>query len=148
MTLFTCVCVKRLIGWCMLCVWLLTFSVPLHDVCGVRPNPLSRTALMHLETAGEGPTNQVLQIHKSIASAKSIAIYVFYFAVILLLDWLMDVVLLFPHIMYLFWIHITVKNRKMQHRLQTICAGYSRIWRVSVRTFELLVVSLNAYNPK
>lgn len=32
---------------------------------------------MHLETAGEGPTNQVLQIHKSIASAKSIAIYVF-----------------------------------------------------------------------
>ena len=53
---------------------------------------------MHLETAGEGPTNQVLQIHKSIASAKSIAIYVFYFAVILLLDWLMDVVLLFLHI--------------------------------------------------
>lgn len=41
---------------------------------------------MHLETAGEGPTNQVLQIHKSIASAKSIATYFFYFAVILLLD--------------------------------------------------------------
>uniref|UniRef100_A0A8C4IP52 Ubiquitin-like domain-containing protein n=1 Tax=Dicentrarchus labrax TaxID=13489 RepID=A0A8C4IP52_DICLA len=57
--------------------------------CGIR------TALMHLETAGEGPTNQVLQIHNSIASAKSIAIYVFYFAVILLLDWLIDVVLLF-----------------------------------------------------
>lgn len=37
---------------------------------------------MHLETAGEGPTNQVLQIHKSIASAKSIAILLFccYFA--------------------------------------------------------------------
>lgn len=34
---------------------------------------------MHLETAGEGPTNQVLQIHKPIASAKSIAIYVFLF---------------------------------------------------------------------
>lgn len=30
---------------------------------------------MHLETAGEGPTNQVLQNHKSIASAKSIAVY-------------------------------------------------------------------------
>lgn len=49
---------------------------------------------MHLETAGEGPTNQVLQIHMSIASAESIAIYVFYFAVILLLDLLIDVLLL------------------------------------------------------
>lgn len=41
---------------------------------------------MHLETAGEGPTNQVLQNHKSIASAKSIAVYFFYFAAVLLLD--------------------------------------------------------------
>lgn len=49
---------------------------------------------MHLETAGEGPTNQVLQIHMSIASAESIAICVFYFAVILLLDLLIDVLLL------------------------------------------------------
>ncbi len=50
---------------------------------------------MHLETAGEGPTNQVLQIHKSIASAKSIAIYFFYFAVNLLLYCLIGVVLMF-----------------------------------------------------
>lgn len=49
---------------------------------------------MHLETAGEGPTNQVLQIHKSISSAKSIAISLFYFAVILLLVLLIHVVLL------------------------------------------------------
>lgn len=49
---------------------------------------------MHLETAGEGPTNQVLQIHKSISSAKSIAISHFYFAVILLLVLLIHVVLL------------------------------------------------------
>lgn len=48
---------------------------------------------MHLETAGEGPTNQVLQIHKSISSAKSIAISLFYFAVILLLVVLIHVVL-------------------------------------------------------
>lgn len=56
---------------------------------------------MHLETAGEGPTNQVLQIHMSIASAESIAIYVFYFAVILLLDLLIDVLLLIV-LVYLF----------------------------------------------
>lgn len=49
---------------------------------------------MHLETAGEGPTNQVLQIHMSIASARSIAIYVFSFAVILLLDLLIAVLVL------------------------------------------------------
>lgn len=30
---------------------------------------------MHLETSEEGSTNQVLQIHKSIASAESISIY-------------------------------------------------------------------------
>lgn len=50
---------------------------------------------MHLETAGEGPTNQVLQIHNSIASAKSIAIYLFYFAVVLLLGCLIHLVFLF-----------------------------------------------------
>lgn len=38
---------------------------------------------MHLETAGEGPPNQVLQTHKSVACAQSIATYRFYFAVIL-----------------------------------------------------------------
>lgn len=59
---------------------------------------------MHLETAGEGPTNQVLQIHKSMASAKSIAISVFYFAVIWLLDRVIDVVLLFS------LIHVFIMN--------------------------------------
>lgn len=49
---------------------------------------------MHLETAGEGPTNQVLQIHKSIASAMSIQAF-FLFALTLLLDQLMDVVVSF-----------------------------------------------------
>lgn len=38
---------------------------------------------MHLETAGEGLPNQVLQTHKSVACAQSIATYLFYFAVIL-----------------------------------------------------------------
>lgn len=38
---------------------------------------------MHLETAGEGPPNQVLQSHKSLACALSIATYLFYFAGIL-----------------------------------------------------------------
>ena len=91
---FSHLCVKRLIGWCMLCVWLLTFSIPLHDVCGVALT-LSRTALMHLETAGEGPTNQVLQLHKSIARLSPLLCVSFIFAVILLLDCLIDVVHLF-----------------------------------------------------
>lgn len=65
---------------------------------------------MHLETAGEGPTNQVLQIHKSIVSAKPIAYYFFYFAADLLI-----VTLLFSFICCLFLvcsqIHITGKIR-------------------------------------
>lgn len=39
---------------------------------------------MHLETAGEAPPTQVLQIHKSMASAKSIKA-IFYVALVLLL---------------------------------------------------------------
>lgn len=56
---------------------------------------------MHLETAGEGPTNQVLQNHKSIASAKSIAVEFFYFAAVLLLDWLVDDVFSFYMCVYI-----------------------------------------------
>lgn len=60
-----CVCVTanflRPFAWCVVCA--LT---------------LSRTALMHLETAGEGPPNQVLQTHKSVACAQSIATYLLF----------------------------------------------------------------------
>lgn len=40
---------------------------------------------MHMEAAGEGPTNQVLQTHKSVACAKltSPLLHIFCFAVIL-----------------------------------------------------------------
>lgn len=81
---------------------------------------------MHLETAGEGPTNQVLQIHKSIASAKSIAIYVFYFAVILLLDRLIDVVLFVCTYSCIYSEYIELLKR-----------------RVSARKFVFWVVSLD-----
>lgn len=40
---------------------------------------------MLLETAGEGPTNQVLQIHMSIAQPQSIAVCLFLFWLLLLL---------------------------------------------------------------
>lgn len=48
--------------------------------CVVCALTLSRTALMHLDTAGEGPPNQVLQTHKSVACAQSIAAHLLYFA--------------------------------------------------------------------
>lgn len=61
-----CVCVTanflRPFAWCVVCA--LT---------------LSRTALMHLETAGEAPPNQVLQTHKPVACAQAIATYLCYF---------------------------------------------------------------------
>lgn len=55
-------------GACSVCVCATANFLRHFAWCVVCALTLSRTALMHLETAGEGPTNQVLQTHKSIAT--------------------------------------------------------------------------------
>lgn len=89
---------------------------------------------MHLETAGEGPTNQVLQIHKSIASAKSIQA-IFLFALILLLDQLIDAVFSFYFHVF-FPIAHNLKKDKISTVNMSICAV-----RVLVKKFMFWVIS-------
>lgn len=60
---------EGLIRCCMLSVCVTANFLRPSAWCVVCALTLSRTALMHMETAGEGPTNQVLQTHKSVACA-------------------------------------------------------------------------------
>lgn len=74
-------------------------------VCALTPEQDSTDAF---GDSWRGPYQPGTAVHKSIASAKSIAIYFFYFAITLLLGWLIDVVLS----LLLIHVFILIKRKK------------------------------------
>lgn len=73
-TLFTRARVKRPMVWCMPCVWLLTLSVPLHDVCGVCPNPWAGQHWCIWRLLERAPPTRYCKLTTPITEAKSIAL--------------------------------------------------------------------------
>lgn len=138
MTLYTSVCVKRLIGWCMPCVWLLTFSVPLHDVCGVFPNSWAGQhwcIWRQLERAL--PTRYWKFTSPLPVLSPSRLLFFLLFALILLLDQLIDVVFSFYLFMCLFSYSECISFLK---RSRTNAVNKCAV-RVSVKKFVFWVIS-------